>query len=151
MNKLLVTISFLLISTNGFSITTNLQTRDVSTACSCGKYNSNHLSVLFGSTAGNDSCDEYNEHIPDFVESVVLKQVYPAMIKHKLEYGNPNIPLGSTDGKKLKTLRRLAFQGKLNDREVELLQSMNFRFNSLEDIYEEADFDECLQRLIEYV
>jgi hypothetical protein len=66
------------------------------------------------------------------------------------QYGNPNIPLGTTDGKRCKTLRRLAFENKLTAEEMDLLSSMNFRFNSLEEIYEEADFDDCLKRLVAY-
>lgn len=93
---------------------------------------------------------DINVEIPSCIQSIVLKQVYPAMVRHMEEFGNPNIPLGSTDGKKCKTLRRMAFQKKLTSEEIELLEGMKFRFNSLEDVYEEADFDECLQRLIEY-
>ena len=66
------------------------------------------------------------------------------------QYGHPNIPLGTTAGKQCKTLRRLAFQNKLSAQEVELLESVGFRFNSFEDVYEEADFDDCLSRLVEY-
>lgn len=105
--------------------------------------------LLQSSLNEGDSDEEQFEETPDFVESIVLKQVYPAMVRHKKTYGNPNIPLGSSDGKKVKTLRRLAFQNKLNENEVDLLKSLDFRFNNLEDIYEEADFDECLDRLLE--
>jgi hypothetical protein len=66
------------------------------------------------------------------------------------EYGHPNIPLGTTAGKQCKTLRRLAFQNKLAAEEVRLLDGMGFRWNSFEDVYEEADFDDCLSRLVEY-
>ena len=72
------------------------------------------------------------------------------MLSHIDEYGNPNIPLGTPDGKKCKTLRRLAFQNKLTLEEMELLSSLNFRLNSLDEVYDEADFDECLQRLMDY-
>ena len=65
-------------------------------------------------------------------------------------YGHPNIPLGTTAGKQCKTLRRLAFQNKLSAEEVELLGGIGFRFNAFEDVYEEADFDNCLSRLVEY-
>ncbi|GFH56128.1 hypothetical protein CTEN210_12604 [Chaetoceros tenuissimus] len=88
--------------------------------------------------------------IPSCIQSPVLFQIYPALIAHKQEYGNPNIPLGTVEGKKCKTLRRLAFQKKLSQEEMTLLEEMGFRFNSLEDVYQEADFDECLERLIEY-
>lgn len=72
------------------------------------------------------------------------------MMEHLTEFGNPNIPLGSSDGKRCQTLRRLAFQKKLSEDEVELLTEIGFRFNTLEDVYEEADFDDCLQRLLDY-
>jgi len=91
-----------------------------------------------------------NVEIPSFIQSPVLEQVYPAMMDHIKHYGNPNVPLGTTEGKKCKTIRRLAFQNKLNEEEMELLASMNFRLNSFEDVYEEADFDECLTRLLVY-
>jgi len=88
--------------------------------------------------------------IPSFIQSPVLQQVYPALLSHVGQFGNPNIPLGTTDGKRCKTLRRLAFENKLTAEEMDLLTSMSFRFSSFEDIYEEADFDECLERLVEY-
>lgn len=88
--------------------------------------------------------------IPSFIQSPVLLQIYPALIAHKQEYGNPNIPLGTVEGKKCKTLRRLAFQKKLSQEEMSLLEEIGFRFNSLEDVYQEADFDDCLERLVEY-
>ena len=33
---------------------------------------------------------------------------------------------------------------------MNLLDNLNFRLNSLEDVYEEANFDDCLQRLFDY-
>lgn len=86
----------------------------------------------------------------DFIETIVLRQVYPAMMQHLQLYGNPNIPLGSTNGKKCKTIRRLAFENKLTSKEMDWLQSINFRFNSFEEVYEEADFQDCLERLVDY-
>ena len=88
--------------------------------------------------------------IPSFIQSPVLQLVYPALLSHVDQFGSPNIPLGTTDGKRCKTLRRLAFENKLTAEEMDLLTSMSFRFSSLEDVYEEADFDECLERLVEY-
>lgn len=88
------------------------------------------------------------QQLPLCIQSPVLKQIYPAMLEHVSQYGNPNIPLGNSDGKKCKVLRRLAFQKILTQEEIDLLSSIGFRFNSLEDVYEEADFDECLERLI---
>ncbi|KAL7503983.1 hypothetical protein ACHAXN_003190 [Cyclotella atomus] len=72
------------------------------------------------------------------------------MLKHKSNYGNPNIPLGSEDGKRCKTLRRLAFQNKLTADEVELLTDLGFRWSSFEDVYTECDFDEMKSKLMAY-
>ena len=33
---------------------------------------------------------------------------------------------------------------------MNLLNNLNFRLNSLEDVYEEANVDDCLQRLLDY-
>ena len=87
---------------------------------------------------------------PGFVTSEVLRQVYPDLTENIAEFGHPNIPLGTTAGKQCKTLRRLAFQNKLAAEEMQLLDGMGFRWSSLEDVYEEADFDDCLSRLVEY-
>jgi len=88
--------------------------------------------------------------LPNCVVSPVLEQVYPALIAHKEEFGNPNIPLGSSDGKRCKTLRRLHFQNKLTAAETELLTDIGFRFHSFEDVYYECDFDEMLAKLLDY-
>lgn len=110
-------------------------------------------SIHYLSSSSSSSQDDYitDDDVPSFMKSIVLKQVYPAMMKHIAEFGNPNIPLGSIDGKRCKTLRRLAFENKLTNEEIEFLDGINFRLNSLEDVYEDADFDECLERLIMYV
>ena len=84
------------------------------------------------------------------IQSPVLAKVFPAIIAHKSAFGNPNIPLGSEDGKRCKTLRRLAFQNKLTLDEVELLTDLGFRWNSFEDVYTECDFDEMRSKLITY-
>lgn len=89
-------------------------------------------------------------HVPPFVVSPVLEQVYPALIAHKDKYGNINIPLGSADGKRCKTLRRLHFQNKLTEEEAAHLTDLGFRFHSFEDVYYECDFDEMLQKLLNY-
>mmetsp|Transcript_271 Transcript_271/g.367 ORF Transcript_271/g.367 Transcript_271/m.367 type:complete len:301 (-) Transcript_271:223-1125(-) len=112
--------------------------------------NSQTVQLQLPLSLSKSSNDPNNENIPSFIETIVLQQVYPAMMKHIEEYGNPNIPLGTTDGKKCKTLRRMAFQNKLTEKEMELLEGMSFRLNNLEDVYEEADFDECLERLLKY-
>jgi len=90
------------------------------------------------------------EILPSFITSPVLSQVYSALIAHKAEYGNPNIPLGSTNGKKCKTLRRLHFQNKLSDEETRHLTELGFLFHSFEDVYYECDFDEMLGKLLDY-
>jgi len=59
-------------------------------------------------------------------------------------------PSQTKTGKKCKTLRRLAFEQKLTNEEMQLLSDINFRLNSLEEVYEEADFDQVLGRLVEY-
>mmetsp|Transcript_25843 Transcript_25843/g.44142 ORF Transcript_25843/g.44142 Transcript_25843/m.44142 type:complete len:277 (-) Transcript_25843:1506-2336(-) len=100
--------------------------------------------------AASPSDAEKSINVPSFVASPVLAQVYPALIAHIKEYGNPNIPLGSTDGKRCKTLRRLHFQNKLTDDEVAHLTELGFRFHSFEDVYYECDFDEMLAKLIDY-
>ena len=111
----------------------------------------NHMQQILYMVQGDKTDLDTNiANIPSYVKSPVLQQVYPALLSHIEEYGNPNIPLGTTDGKRCKTLRRLAFQKKLLEEEMNLLTELEFRFNSLEDVYEEADFDHCLQRLIEY-
>lgn len=88
--------------------------------------------------------------IPSVVVSPVLAQVYPALLAHKEKHGNPNIPLGSTDGKRCKTLRRLHFQNMLTEDESSLLAELGFRFHSFEDVYYECDFDEMLFKLTLY-
>ena len=83
-------------------------------------------------------------------KSPVLQQVYPALLKHKEVYGNPNIPLGTSEGRKCQTLRRLHIQNKLTVEEVEWLDSVGFVFHSLEDVYKYADFDDLFERLVQY-
>ena len=101
-----------------------------------------------------NECNDINENIhieiPDVIENIVFRGVYCAMIKNIEQFGNPNIPLGTTDGKKCKTLRRLYKQNKLTSEEVQLLSKMGFIFESLEDVYDNADFDDILARLKAY-
>ena len=101
-------------------------------------------------SAVDDADTAASVQIPPFVTSPVLEQVYPALIAHKDKYGNVNIPLGSADGKRCKTLRRLHFQNKLTEEEAEHLTDLGFRFHSFEDVYYECDFDEMLHKLLEY-
>mmetsp|Transcript_1586 Transcript_1586/g.2260 ORF Transcript_1586/g.2260 Transcript_1586/m.2260 type:complete len:368 (-) Transcript_1586:87-1190(-) len=115
---------------------------------------SNHNDSNTPTTFDDDKKEQWDDNpsilLPDTIQSTVLKQVYPAMMDHIQQYGNPNIPLGNVNGKMCKTLRRLAFQGKLTEDEIKILRDINFRFNSFEDIYEEADFEDCLTRLLKY-
>ena len=46
----------------------------------------------------NFFCSKISSDELDFIETTVLRQVYPAMMQHLQLYGNPNIPLGSTNG-----------------------------------------------------
>lgn len=101
-------------------------------------------------TTPNASPSMTTATIPHCIESTVLKQVYPAILKHIEEYGNPNIPLGTKDGNRCRILRRMAFQQTLSPEEMQLLDELNFRLTNFEDVYEEADFDACLNRLIKY-
>lgn len=82
--------------------------------------------------------------------SPVLQQVYPALLKHKEEYGNPNIPLGNKEGRQCQTLRRLHIQNKLTTEEVAWLENLAFTFHSLEDVYKYADFEDLFDRLMKY-
>jgi Helicase associated domain len=82
------------------------------------------------------------------IKHPVLQNVYPDMIEYTARYGHPNIPL--PEGKPLETLRRLHIQNKLSDDEVKFLVAMGFRFHSLEDVYDYADFDEMFSKLQDY-
>lgn len=84
------------------------------------------------------------------ISSPVLKQVYPEILKYMDQYGHPNIPLGSKEGRQCQTLRRLHIQNKLTPEEVEWLDSLGFTWHSLEEVYKYADFDELFQRLLDY-
>lgn len=107
-------------------------------------------SACYVQSAVDDTDAASSIQIPSFVTSPVLEQVYPALIAHKEKYGNINIPLGSSDGKRCKVLRRLHFQNKLTEEEAEHLIDLGFRFHSFEDVYYECDFDEMLQKLLDY-
>jgi len=84
------------------------------------------------------------------ITSPVLQQVYPEILKYMEQYGHPNIPLGSKEGRSCQVLRRLHIQNKLTPEEVEWLDSLGFAWHSMEDVYKYADFDELFQRLIDY-
>ena len=99
----------------------------------------NHNSKVFAS----------NDDVTKSIESPVLKMLYPALLRHIEQYGNPNIPLGSVEGRACYTLRRLHVQGKLSQVDEDLLQSLNFRF-AFDNIYDDMDFDDMVSRLLEY-
>jgi hypothetical protein len=88
--------------------------------------------------------------LPPCIVSPVLAQVYPAIIEYKQKYGTANIPLGSTNGKRCKTLRRLHYQNLLTNDEINLLSSIGFTFHTFEDVYTQCDFDEMLFKLTLY-
>jgi len=101
-------------------------------------------------TATNTTVTETaDDSVPSF-QSPVLAQVYPALLEYKRQYGHPNIPLGSSEGRLCKTLRRLHIQDKLSEVEIEWLQDLGFAFHSLEDVYFDVDFDDLLSRLLQF-
>jgi hypothetical protein len=87
---------------------------------------------------------------PSSFDSPVLRQVYPALVAFKQRFGHVNIPLGSSDGRKCETLRRLQIQGKLSQRDFEALDELRFRWHSLEDVYHTVNFADLYRRLLEY-
>ncbi|KAL7483555.1 hypothetical protein ACHAW6_009251 [Cyclotella cf. meneghiniana] len=107
------------------------------------------LVCLSSSPANNHESNDVPS-LPPFLKSPVLTAVYPALLSHLSAHGHPNIPLGSPDGKRCKTLRRLAFQNKLSPDEVSHLTELGFRFHSFEDVYHECDFDEMMDKLVRY-
>jgi hypothetical protein len=112
--------------------------------------NSPALFPFCAAASSNIKEDPDDSSIPSYIQSPVLAKVYPALLSHKSKFGNPNIPLGSENGKRCKTLRRLHFQNKLSPDEVNLLTDLGFRFNSFEDVYTECDFNEMLEKLKQY-
>ena len=88
--------------------------------------------------------------LPSELTTKALAQVYPAMLAHQAEFGNPNIPLGTAEGRQCNILRSMQIQGKLTPAEVSLLEDMGFIFRALEDVYQYVDFDELFARLKQY-
>lgn len=82
--------------------------------------------------------------------SPVLQNLYPALLAWKADYGHPNIPLGTSEGRQCATLRRLHIQKKLTEEEVLWLEELGFMFHSLEDVYHDVDFNALFARLMEY-
>jgi Helicase associated domain len=85
----------------------------------------------------------------------VLRQLVPHLRRHQERYGNANIPLGSSSvgGRQCATLRRLRVQGRLRDEHD--VRYMNehfptFIWHSLEDVYEQHEFEPLFQRLLSY-
>lgn len=86
--------------------------------------------------------------IPAEITTTAVVKLYPALLEQKEKYGNPNIPLGTPEGRKCNQLRQMQIQGKLSKDEVGHLKEMGFIFHSLEDVYEILDFEEMLPRLL---
>jgi len=91
-----------------------------------------------------------NTNRPRSITSPVLENIIPKLLEHRDLYGHPNIALGTSEGRQCQTLRRLHIQQKLSQDEIEWLEQIGFRFNSLEDVYFEADFDDLFQKLKDY-
>lgn len=116
-------------------------------ATSSSSSSSSSSSALFYEREDSNITD--NETL-EFLVSPVLQQVYPKLLEWKQEYGHPNIPLGTSEGRKCATLRRLHIQKKLTEEEVGWLAELGFLFHSLEDVYHNVEFDDLFQRLVDY-
>jgi len=97
-----------------------------------------------------DDKDQTVVKIPAEAQHSVLRQVYPYLLDHIKEYGHPNIPLGSSAGKKCSTLRRLYLDNKLLESDQTILEELGFTFLSFDDIYFDSDFDLMLMKLMQY-
>jgi Helicase associated domain len=93
-----------------------------------------------------------DETPPDSIQSPVLQQLYPALLQHAKQFGHPNIPLGTAEGRQCLALRRLRTQEKLEESDIALLDQLGFTWHSLEDVYQRQkdSFDEFVVRLKEY-
>jgi hypothetical protein len=107
-------------------------------------------SSSFGDFEGANRFNTPGPRRPSSFDSPVLRQVYPSLVSFKQRFGHVNIPLGSSDGRKCETLRRLQVQGKLTARDVAALEELRFRWHSLEDVYHTVNFAELYKRLLEY-
>ena len=108
------------------------------------------LSSASGDSSITDTDDSSISGVPKEIVSPVLRQVYPKLLEHVNEFGNPNIPLGTSEGRQCETLRRLRIQNKLTDAEVDILTELGFLWHDLEDVYRTADFDDLYERLLKY-
>eukprot|EP00546_Thalassionema_frauenfeldii_P004981 CAMPEP_0178908010 /NCGR_PEP_ID=MMETSP0786-20121207/7686_1 /TAXON_ID=186022 /ORGANISM="Thalassionema frauenfeldii, Strain CCMP 1798" /LENGTH=246 /DNA_ID=CAMNT_0020579867 /DNA_START=113 /DNA_END=850 /DNA_ORIENTATION=- len=113
------------------------------------------LSFIVGNLIDTSSkriktCFVAQDNLPSVISSPVLVSVYPRLLEWKSKYGHPNIPLKTDGGNECKILRRLHVEKKLTEEEISLLNDIGFQFNSLEDVYREADFTEMIARLIAY-
>ena len=57
-----------------------------------------HANTLLYQANYDGSSSKSSVNVPDFIKSPVLRQVYAAMLQHLETFGNPNIPLGNSDG-----------------------------------------------------
>ena len=107
---------------------------------------SNVIDVGSDSGSGNGKTEDA------IIVSPALRLVYPDLLQYIEQYGHPNIPLGSEAGRQCATLRRLRVQDKLGESDVTLLDSMNFIWHSLEDVYtkQKEYFDDFMTRLQKY-
>lgn len=106
-------------------------------------------SKLRVSTERNLNESKESEDTDVSMDSVVLQNIYPSLLEYIEQYGHPNIPLGTTQGRACHTLRRLKIQGKLTDNDADILLNLGFRF-TFDNIYEDMHFEEILGRLLEY-
>jgi len=109
------------------------------------------LFVSSSTMRDNAVSSDYENYDTTIILSSTLRQLFPKLIAWKQQYGNPNIPLGASDGRQCQLVRRLHIQQKLTAGEVELLEDIGFTFQlSLEDLYYDANFEKMFTRLAEY-
>uniref|UniRef100_A0A7S1FPT5 Helicase-associated domain-containing protein n=1 Tax=Corethron hystrix TaxID=216773 RepID=A0A7S1FPT5_9STRA len=99
------------------------------------------------SSSPHTDIDPLNLPAPDHL---MLAQALPYMVDFFEEYGHANIPLGSVDGRRCSTLRRLHHAGKLSPTDHHILSNLNFQFDAFTFDPEEIDFFSLLNRLLKY-
>ena len=57
-----------------------------------------HANIQLHESNNDGPLSKSSVNVPDFIKSPVLQHVYPAILQHLETFGNPNIPLGNTDG-----------------------------------------------------